>query len=272
MERLFDSLRLNMIVSLDGASKETYEAIRVGADFDRVMANLRWFRDRTAEIGTSLTINFCLMPQNHHELVDVLRLGDDLDVHVNVLPVRGPSTCSIVRMDKAGRLRVFERLLADDQRASRQLGRNHTNWTTALAASRSWSELEDGSPLQQSHKILMFPRRRDQSGVSSPLSGVDMESRLGQLVINTDEVVSACDESVATAIGVGKDTIIGRKAQSLYELFDQVEEVTTTGGDPDYAEFLLSRSGSRFRLILVPSRDQDGQCSEVVAALIETST
>ena len=48
-ERLLDSPLDLLIVSFDGADKETYEKIRVGADFDKVCENVRQLARRKAE-------------------------------------------------------------------------------------------------------------------------------------------------------------------------------------------------------------------------------
>ncbi|MCK4658761.1 MAG: radical SAM protein [Phycisphaerae bacterium] len=48
-EHLLDSRLDVLVVSFDGADKETYEKIRVGADFDRVFNNVRRFAARKVE-------------------------------------------------------------------------------------------------------------------------------------------------------------------------------------------------------------------------------
>jgi len=47
--RLLDSGLDLLIVSFDGADKETYEKVRIGADFDKVCANVRRFAAQKAE-------------------------------------------------------------------------------------------------------------------------------------------------------------------------------------------------------------------------------
>jgi MoaA/NifB/PqqE/SkfB family radical SAM enzyme len=61
----------NVTFSLDGATAETYNSIRIGSDFDRVMANIRAFCARRLEMPeaerTKLAFNFILMKRNVHE-------------------------------------------------------------------------------------------------------------------------------------------------------------------------------------------------------------
>lgn len=59
-----------LCVSLDGATKETYERVRIGANFDTVVRNLNRLVERKEQRGVlhpSLAINMTLMPENRHE-------------------------------------------------------------------------------------------------------------------------------------------------------------------------------------------------------------
>jgi radical SAM protein with 4Fe4S-binding SPASM domain len=67
-------------VSLDGASQETYEAIRHGSDFERVTTNIvalaRTIRRLGAEKPT-LSLVFVAMRRNVHELPELVRLANE---------------------------------------------------------------------------------------------------------------------------------------------------------------------------------------------------
>jgi len=68
--------------SIDGATAETYEAIRAGADFHQVLANVRTaVRIRSelpAEDRPRMALCMVLMHRNVHELVDMVDLAHDL--------------------------------------------------------------------------------------------------------------------------------------------------------------------------------------------------
>ena len=88
-----------MTVSIDGATKETFERLRVGADFDTVLHNMESFSALRREMGLreqcAFTFSVTLMHENIHELPGMLRLAAELEVdHV-----------------AAGFLRVFDRSL-----------------------------------------------------------------------------------------------------------------------------------------------------------------
>ncbi len=65
-------------VSLDGATAETYERIRVRAHFDRVLGNVRLLLDARRRLGSitpHLRLVMVIMRQNLHELPDIVRLA-----------------------------------------------------------------------------------------------------------------------------------------------------------------------------------------------------
>ena len=67
-------------VSLDGATAETYERIRVRAHYDRVLRNLDLLLEARAQHGTGLPhlrMVMVIMRQNLHELPDLVRLAHD---------------------------------------------------------------------------------------------------------------------------------------------------------------------------------------------------
>lgn len=84
VEQLLDSFRVDVTVSIDGATTGTYEAIRRGASFETVAANVDRFANAARRNGTELRFCFCLMEQNSHELADMLRWADRLDAPVSV--------------------------------------------------------------------------------------------------------------------------------------------------------------------------------------------
>ncbi len=75
------SAGLNWIcVSMDGATKEVYEQIRIGSNFERVCENLgNITRLRVGRVPKTM-INFVLMPMNFHQVEDIISLAVRLGV------------------------------------------------------------------------------------------------------------------------------------------------------------------------------------------------
>ena len=70
-------------VSFDGATPQTYESIRRGARFDRVVQNIQALQDLKARLDSptpAIHFGIVLMKSNIHELPDLLRLAKQLGV------------------------------------------------------------------------------------------------------------------------------------------------------------------------------------------------
>ncbi|GAB4325232.1 MAG: hypothetical protein Kow0059_21170 [Candidatus Sumerlaeia bacterium] len=80
---------VNIVLSCDGASRETFEAIRAGADFDLFLdklAMIKKLRDiHLSHVFSGFSFNFVAIRRNIAELPDVVRLARRFDItHVNV--------------------------------------------------------------------------------------------------------------------------------------------------------------------------------------------
>jgi radical SAM protein with 4Fe4S-binding SPASM domain len=72
-----------IFLSLDGATKETYEQIRVGANFDKVISNARRLLQTKREMGKKqpeMKINTVVCAINYHELPAIVELAHDIGI------------------------------------------------------------------------------------------------------------------------------------------------------------------------------------------------
>jgi MoaA/NifB/PqqE/SkfB family radical SAM enzyme len=80
----FVELEIDQIfLSLDGASKETFERIRVGADFDKVIFNTRQlirFKREMVKKKPEVKINTVVCSTNYHELPALVELAHDMGI------------------------------------------------------------------------------------------------------------------------------------------------------------------------------------------------
>ncbi|HMS41135.1 MAG TPA: radical SAM protein [Pyrinomonadaceae bacterium] len=83
-----------VIFSLDGATMETYEKIRIGAKFDKVIENIRRFLLLRKEFGQKnpiADINMVVTRQNYFEAEKMIELGAELGVDSIILsPMQPP--------------------------------------------------------------------------------------------------------------------------------------------------------------------------------------
>ncbi len=75
-----------IIVSLDGATVETYEKYRVGGDFNLVMDNLKYLVQKRKELkkDTIIVWNFLVFKHNEHEVKKARKMAEDLGVTFRV--------------------------------------------------------------------------------------------------------------------------------------------------------------------------------------------
>lgn len=93
-ERLLKAGLYRIIFSLDGATPETYETIRVGAKFDSVIENIQRFMSRRKDLNQNnpiVDINMVVTRQNYFEADKMIELCSELGVDGLILsPMQPP--------------------------------------------------------------------------------------------------------------------------------------------------------------------------------------
>jgi len=72
-----------LILSIDGASQETYEQYRVGGDFQKVINNIKILVERKRKLGSKhpfICWQFLVMRHNEHEVEIAKKMAEDLGV------------------------------------------------------------------------------------------------------------------------------------------------------------------------------------------------
>ena len=67
-------------LSFDGSSKETFEYIREGANFERTVERIEHFRESLRRQGTFFNVNHTTMARNLDEIPETVRFWDDRDI------------------------------------------------------------------------------------------------------------------------------------------------------------------------------------------------
>ncbi len=113
--------------SMDGATAEIYEAIRVGSNFEKVCQNLANIAALRSHKVPKTMINFVLMPMNSHQVEDIVKLAHRLGVdQVNF------KQCDVIRgeqgkgyglfaVEKTKEIRRLEKALAKARRLAKKL-------------------------------------------------------------------------------------------------------------------------------------------------------
>ena len=63
-------------VSIDGATKETYEKLRLGGKWDKINENLECMAEQKQKHGFSFILHFVVQKENYHEMEAIIDLGE----------------------------------------------------------------------------------------------------------------------------------------------------------------------------------------------------
>lgn len=133
--RLLDTLPISPSVSLDGGTRDVYEGIRVGADFDEVIANLEAMVEIVGRRGREVSLGHCLMVHNWETFPELLMIAERLDLYVGVNVVRFPEEHSLYHLDRDGLAVVVRGLRARQAEVERHLtGFRLDRWERELRA------------------------------------------------------------------------------------------------------------------------------------------
>jgi len=128
-------------ISLDSLSKDTYEAIRVNADFERTMDNIKFFHDYCKRKNTFFGISACPMQQNWKELPDFINFCNELEAPVYFHTVWSPADCALMKMT-AKELKKVCLYLEEYEFPKRTAieNKNRRHYQDYLSQIKSWSE------------------------------------------------------------------------------------------------------------------------------------
>jgi len=85
MKKMFDRLnkiltRIDVLnISIDGASKETYELLRRGGQFEKLLENLEFIKDYHEQFR--IRFHMVVQKSNWHEMNNMLELADRFNAH-----------------------------------------------------------------------------------------------------------------------------------------------------------------------------------------------
>jgi MoaA/NifB/PqqE/SkfB family radical SAM enzyme len=154
VERVMDELPFSFVVSIDGSTKETLEAVRVGVAWDDLMANIPKFLGYTRERGTHFHLSTCALQQNWQELPDIFRIASSLGVPLAVQPVLD-QRFGLHRLPTGDLIEVARRLEAETAALATTLDpENLAVWTGFVAwLDQELRQRSEGEPL----RIFEFP-------------------------------------------------------------------------------------------------------------------
>jgi MoaA/NifB/PqqE/SkfB family radical SAM enzyme len=117
-ERRIVELGVDQIfLSLDGATKETYERIRIGANFEKVVTNARRLIQIKGQMGKKqpeVKVNTVVCASNYHELPEIVELAHDIGIgmvqFVNVITFDSTANLDTANVEREVRIKFHEAL------------------------------------------------------------------------------------------------------------------------------------------------------------------
>lgn len=271
VEAILEKLRISPTFSIDGITAETYEAVRLGADHEAVLANIDRFCAYAARVGTSPHINFCLMAQNFHEFGPLLLFAEERGIQVNVSVVHYPEECAIARLAPDRIAEIHAHLVAEEPRVLPRLDRNARTWSVEVARIGSWLEAHDRGADHDAlwGKVDLAPfafarwadRRLDVDEARADLEAF-APGAVHHVDVGDGEVVASCSPEAAAALGVAPEDVVGRPVSVIQDVIERAhgaladQRVLSEG--EDRIDVLSSFGEVEVRTSVVALRDATG--------------
>ena len=288
VEAVLERLPFSFCFSIDGITADTYESIRKGADFDKVLANLDRFCEHARRNGTELRWNFCLMPQNVHEFGGVLEYAEQRGILVSVQVVHVPASASLAALPSDELAEIHRRLVAQSPSLLPRLRLNAGVWQAELARLAAWVASADPdahdaawrSTVGLGHEAPAEPTTApptveqvlglsvdgagpvDLTSARERLSGFGDDDGVHEVVVDRSEVIVGCSDGAPDALGCAREDLVGRPADALQAVterrFGPLTEHDVLVRSDDEVEARSRYGGQEFRSITVALRDHDG--------------
>jgi MoaA/NifB/PqqE/SkfB family radical SAM enzyme len=257
VEALCEALPISFVVSLDGASPETYESIRVGARFHDVVRNIDRFRSYAEVHGTTVSLAHCLMVPNWREFSRFLRFAEDRGLGVGMNEVLFPPELSLFQLPLEELREVVEELERDPGDIAAGLVELRHVWEGQIDALRHrlgvieqgdasfvrpWSASDDGATAETWEEHA--------TAVLQEWSGDDL---LACVHVSPDGVVELADDGSQFVQGLGLTgaasaaQVVGRLVDHLGEpaagrrrYTDVLNDVVVSHPDPGRPQFRVA--------------------------------
>lgn len=110
VRQILEQLNFNISVSIDSLTPSIYEAIRVNGNLEKTLQNIHYFIDYCARKNTFLTLSFCPMPQNVHEIPQLLHFGNRHNLKIFLNTVLFPKEYSLTSLPAPHLLAITQSL------------------------------------------------------------------------------------------------------------------------------------------------------------------
>ena len=124
VKNLIENMKSGIVLSIDSVKKETYEKIRKGASFDKVMENLDYFSAYAARKKTYVSMTVCPITTNAEEMPEMVRFANKKNMRIHFNTVSTPDYLSL-RFADLKRLKALIELYSASASESNELERSN---------------------------------------------------------------------------------------------------------------------------------------------------
>lgn len=195
VERVLEALPFSLSISMDGATKETVEKVRVNCKFEEFSRNVLRFREYSRRHQSHFNLSYCLMRQNWHEFGDVLLFAEELGCTVFVNTVVGPEHCSLYTLPAEELNRIVDEMERQGIRLEGKLPINRQVWEDHLRYLKTNANGRKVEALTQIRGALAHNLPSDQS-IGYHLSHARILAEADRLSEALEEVLKVDDSNL----------------------------------------------------------------------------
>lgn len=138
IQDIVQNLSCHISISLDGATKESIEAIRRNGNYETILGNIERFSSLAQSKNRQLELSFCVMPSNYHEFPDFLLLADNMHCRASVNTVYHPAEHSLCVLPEDELRAVYELWMSRDREMRSSLRSNRNVWRSEISRLANW--------------------------------------------------------------------------------------------------------------------------------------
>jgi len=154
--RILNNIPTDMVISLDGITKKTYEKIRINADFKSIRKNIKKFRSYTKNKQTNLVFAVCLMQQNWHEFGDLLLFAEKMGCWVFINRIINPPGNSLFSLESGELKKIVTRMRKEEKKIIDKLKINRQGWFETIDVLEKHASNEDTDRINRLRYILDY--------------------------------------------------------------------------------------------------------------------
>jgi MoaA/NifB/PqqE/SkfB family radical SAM enzyme len=185
-------------VSLDSLQKENYESIRLNANFERVMENIRYFSDYSRNKNEKFAVALCVMRQNWRELPEFIKFCNENNAVATLHKVWFPREHALHSLHYRNLAEIHDYLAAFDWEANTPLQKlNKRHFQYIVSTVKDWKQ----NALFLRDEAIHVDALSEQELMPFLQSKLRKELQKGSsLDIDVEDIVKLCSDKITAVL------------------------------------------------------------------------